>query len=86
MSQHTIRLFIKPGCPWCDEAQDWLEAHKIAHQVLDVIRDSAARTEMHRLTNQTKAPSIEVDGKLLADFGVDELVHWWRQNGFSPTV
>lgn len=79
----TIRLFIKPGCPWCDEAMDWLNARGIAYQKLDVIRDAAARAEMHELTGQTKAPSIDVDGEILADFGADELEAWWSQQGFG---
>lgn len=79
----TIRLFIKPGCPWCDEAMDWLDARRIKYQKLDVIGDAAARREMHDLTGQTKAPSIEVDGHILADFGADELAAWWKKMGFA---
>jgi glutaredoxin 3 len=86
MKPNSIRLFIKPGCPWCEEVQEWLEAHAVPHETLDVVRDSKARAEMHQLTGQSKAPSIDVDGTILADFGVDELVPWWRQHGFSPKV
>jgi monothiol glutaredoxin len=86
MKPNSIRLFIKPGCPWCEEVQDWLETHGVLHETLDVIRDPKARAEMHQLTGQSKAPSIDVDGTILADFGVDELVPWWRQHGFSPQV
>ncbi len=79
----TIRLFIKPGCPWCDEAIDWLNSRHIKHEELDVISDAAARREMHDLTGQTKAPCIEVDGHILADFGADELAVWWKKMGFA---
>ncbi len=77
-----VRLFIKPGCPWCDEAIDWLRSHGIRYATLDVIRDSSARAEMLELTGQTKAPSIDVDGEILADFGADELEVWWKKKGF----
>jgi glutaredoxin 3 len=83
MSPQNIRLFIKPGCPWCDEAIDWLAERKISYTTLDVNRDEAARREMRDLTGQTKAPSIEVDGEVLADFGADELEVWWKKKGFS---
>ena len=82
----SIRLFIKPGCPWCDEAIEWLDDHEIAHDKLDVIRDADARHEMLELTGQTKAPSIDVDGHILADFGADELEAWWKQMDFEPRV
>ena len=86
MKPHSIRLFIKPGCPWCDEATEWLDAHGITYEVLDVIRSAEARHEMRDLTGQTRAPSIDVDGHLLADFGADELEPWWRQMKFEPPV
>lgn len=73
-----VRLFIKPGCPWCSEATQWLDQHGVKYQTLDVIRDTAARAEMLKLTGQTKAPSIDVDGQILADFGADELAAWWK--------
>jgi glutaredoxin len=79
----TVRLFIKPFCPWCDEAIDWLDERKISYETLDVIADSAARSEMRELTGQTRAPSIEVDGHVLADFGADELEVWWRNLGYE---
>lgn len=47
--------------------------------MLDVIRDAAARAEMIELTRQTKAPCIDVDGHILADFGADELEAWWAK-------
>jgi glutaredoxin len=78
-----IRLFIKPGCPWCDEAIEWLTGHGISFVTLDVIRDAAARAEMLALTRQTKAPSIDVDDHILADFGADELEVWWKKMGFT---
>jgi glutaredoxin 3 len=83
MQPKSIRLFIKPGCPWCDEALEWLNARGIRYETLDVIRDATARREMHELTGQTKAPSIDVDGQILADFGADELEEWWKENNFQ---
>ncbi len=77
------RLFIKPGCPWCEEAIDWLDAHGIQHEILDVTHNPAARREMLDLTGQTKAPCIEVDGHVLADFGVNELEAWWKKMKFT---
>jgi len=79
----TIRLFIKPYCGWCHEAMDWLDERGLAYQKLDVTADAAARKEMAALSGQTLAPVIEVDGEILADFGVDELEEWWKKHGFT---
>ena len=78
MKPQNIRLFINPGCPWCDEVIEWLDARGIRYATLDVISDRRAWDEMRRLTGQTRAPSIDVDGNILADFGVDELEPWWE--------
>ena len=83
MKPETIRLFIKPSCGWCHEAIDWLEERGWQFEQLDVIGSPAARKEMFELTGQTLAPVIDVDGELLADFGVDELEAWWRKQGFD---
>jgi len=78
----NIRLFIKPGCPWCDEAIEWLDGHDIAYEQVDVINDPEARHEMIELTGQNKAPCIEVGDEILADFGADELEVWWKKMKF----
>jgi glutaredoxin len=75
----NVRLFIKPWCGWCHEAEDWLEERGIPYQVLDVTAEPAARQEMRDLSGQTKAPVIEVDGKVLADFDTDQLEKFWSQ-------
>jgi len=43
--------------------------------------NSAAMQEMVRLSGQSKAPTMDWDGEILADFGVDELLPFLRQHG-----
>jgi glutaredoxin 3 len=75
----NVRLFVKPWCGWCTEAEEWLEERGIPFQVLDVTAEAAARDEMRQLSGQTKAPVIEVDGKVLADFDTRQLETFWKQ-------
>ncbi|MBI3413886.1 MAG: glutaredoxin family protein [Verrucomicrobia bacterium] len=77
MNQSRIRLFIKPYCGWCDEAVEWLDERGIQYETLDVTRDVAARREMFELSGQTLAPTIDVDGEILADFDTDQLEKFW---------
>lgn len=74
-----IRLFIKPYCPWCHKARHWLEERGIPYQTLDVLADSKAMTEMVNLSGQTYAPVIDVGGRILADFGPEELAAFWEK-------
>jgi len=73
------RLFIKPYCPWCHKAMRWLDDHDIEYEKLDVIADDVAFEEMVRISGQELAPVIEVDGKILADFGPEELARFWEK-------
>jgi len=56
----------------------WLDEHDIVYEKIDVIADEAAFEEMVRLSGQELAPVIEVDGKVLADFGPEELAKFWK--------
>jgi glutaredoxin len=73
-----IRLFIKSYCPWCYKAMRWLDERGIQYEKLDVIADAKAMDEMVKLSGQTLAPVIEVNGKILADFGPEELEKFWK--------
>jgi glutaredoxin 3 len=74
-----IRLFIKPYCPWCYKAIGWLDDHGVKYETLDVIGDVEAYNEMVELSGQTLAPVIDVDGEILADFGLEELEKFWDE-------
>lgn len=67
-------LYTKRGCPWCAEAVEFLDAHGISYRLREVTSDPAAMDEMKRKSGQTKAPTLDWHGEVLADFGVDELV------------
>ncbi len=80
-----VRLFIKPWCPWCHRAERWLRQHRIPYERVDVLADTAAFEEMVRLSGQTLAPVIEVDGEILADFAPEQLAAFWEQLGRRQT-
>ncbi len=78
MNASPPRLFIKPHCPWCQRAEAWFQQRGIAYERLDVIADPQAFAEMERLSGQTFAPTLQVGGKVLADFGPEELEAFWK--------
>ena len=79
MKAKRIRLYIKPYCGWCDVAERWLAERGLEYERIDVIADESAFDEMIRLSGQTLAPVIEVDGKILADFGPEQLGDFWKK-------
>jgi glutaredoxin len=81
MSTPRPFLYVKPGCPWCDEAENYLKKQGIAYGKADVTSDPTALAEMKRLSGQTKAPTMRWDDEILADFGADELDVFLRERG-----
>jgi glutaredoxin 3 len=79
VNANKIRLFIKPYCGWCHKAMNWLDDHDVEYEVIDVISSNKAYAEMVQLSGQDLAPVIDVDGKILADFGPDELARFWKK-------
>jgi len=76
-------LYIKPGCPWCDEVVDYLARKKIEVRGVVVSGNREAMQEMIDLSGQSKAPTMDWHGHLLADFGVDELVPFLKKHGVA---
>ena len=72
-------LYIKPGCPWCDEVVAYLAKKKIAVKVMVVSGNREAMQEMIDLSGQSKAPTLDWHGEVLADFGVEELVPFLKE-------
>jgi glutaredoxin len=69
----TPTLYVKSGCPYCKAATDFLDGKGIEYQKVDVRDDPAAMEKLEKVSGQTKTPTLERDGKVLANFGVEEL-------------
>ena len=74
-------LYLKPGCPWCEEVVDYLAKKKIQVRKVIVSSNREAMQEMVDLSGQSKAPTMDWNGEVLADFGVDELIPFLKERG-----
>ncbi|MCS7048164.1 MAG: glutathione S-transferase N-terminal domain-containing protein [Verrucomicrobiae bacterium] len=68
-----IRLYTRPYCSWCVDAKQYLEQRGLKYEEVDVSRDPAALEEMIRISGQRFVPTIVVNGRVLANFSVDDL-------------
>jgi glutaredoxin 3 len=73
-------LYVKTGCPWCEEARNFLVGHGISHRELNVTEDRTAFDDMVRLSGQSKTPTLDWHGDVLADFGVKELAEFLHRH------
>ena len=66
-------LYIKQGCPWCIAAEEELQKLGVKYERREVRSNPAYFEEMKKLSGQTKAPVLQMDDRILADFGVEQL-------------
>jgi glutaredoxin len=83
MNQVIPTLYVKTGCSWCEEAIEFLEGHRIAFTKVVVSGDREAMQDLVDLSGQSMAPTMDWDGEVLADFGVDELIRFLRKKGLQ---
>lgn len=79
-----MKVYIKPGCPWCIAAVNWLDDEGYDYNKVDVISNADAFNEMRELSGQTLAPTMTYGSLLLADFGVPELEEFVEKHGIVP--
>ena len=66
-------LYVKAGCPWCIAAEEELQKLGVKYERREVRSNPAYFEEMKKLSGQSKAPVLQMDGRILADFGVEQL-------------
>jgi glutaredoxin len=74
-------LYIKPGCPWCEDVVAYLKKHEIDVETIIVSGNPEKMQEMIDLSGQSKAPTMNWHGTVLADFGVEELIPFLSKHG-----
>jgi glutaredoxin len=74
MQEDLPILYVKSGCPWCHEVVEFMDKNGVSYREQNVSESATAMNEMQKKSGQTKAPTLDWHGKILADFGVDELV------------
>ena len=73
MSTNPI-LYIKPGCPWCNEAQAFFGQHGVAVDVKDVLSNRGAMKRMFEVSSQSLTPTFEFKDFVVADFSTNEFI------------
>jgi glutaredoxin 3 len=71
-------LYVKTGCPYCQAATNYLDQHKIAYDQVEVRGSDSGMKKLQELSGQTKTPTMNWGGEILADFGTDQLEEFLR--------
>ena len=68
-----IIIYTKTGCPWCHAALEWLSKKEIPFEERNTTEHPEYMEEMQQATQQTKAPTLLIDGVWLPDAGVEDI-------------
>ena len=66
-------LYIKQGCPWCIAAEEEMQKLGVKYERREVRSNPAFFQEMQEISGQSKAPVLDIDGRILADFGPEQI-------------
>ncbi len=75
-----MKVYIKPGCPWCVDVVAYLKKEGYEFEEIDVIANRDMFDEMIAISGQSSAPTMTVGDLMLPDFGVDELKVFLAEN------
>lgn len=69
----NIILYTKTGCPWCLKMIDYLDSKGLKYEERNVSSNSRFFDEMEQKSGQTKAPTLDIDGYIIADADVEDV-------------
>ena len=77
-----IVAYLKPSCGWSNGVRAVFKKYDLPFDDRDVINNPDNYREMVEKSGQPLQPTVEVDGKMLADVSGDEVESWLIQNGY----
>ena len=70
---HRVTVYSAVWCPWCTKTKEWLKAHKVKFEVIDVDKDQKAAEELIEKSGQTGIPVTDIDGEIIVGYDVPRL-------------
>lgn len=69
----SVIVYTKTGCPWTTAVTAFLEANRIPFEERDILKNPAYRKEVEEKSGQSKSPTLDIDGLIVPDAGVEEV-------------
>lgn len=77
----SLIIYTKTGCGWCAEALQFLKENNIAFEEREVLGNEEYFKELEEKSGQMKTPTLDLDGKILANTDSVEIEKWLKENG-----
>lgn len=69
---NTPILYIKNGCPWCEEALSYFRTNNVQLETREVRSNKVFMEQMVKLSGQSKTPTLVLGDFIVADFDIGE--------------
>ncbi len=78
----NIILYTKKGCPWCKGVLDLFAERNVKFEEREVYSNKVYFDEMVTKSEQSKAPTLDIDGEILADSDKDQVAAHLKEKGY----
>ncbi len=69
----NVIVYTKTRCPWTPDVTAYLKSRGIPFEERDVIKNPEYRKEIEEKSGQSKSPTLDIDGVIVPDAGVEEV-------------
>jgi len=77
----SLIIYTKEGCPWCIDALAFLNKTGIEFEEREVRNNPSLMKELEQKSNQTKTPTLDLNGKILADTDAESIEVFLKEKG-----
>ncbi|MEO8341487.1 MAG: glutaredoxin family protein [Nitrospirota bacterium] len=77
----SITIYRKSGCPWSAAVMGFLDEMNIPYGVKNFTANPGYAEELRTKSAQCKSPTLELDGRILADASVEEVAEALERRG-----
>lgn len=77
----NLIVYTKTGCPWCRDVLDFLNEQQVVFEEREVRGNKVYFDEMIQKSGQTKAPTLDLMGEILADTDRDAVAVFLKGKG-----
>lgn len=76
-----ITLYRKAGCPWSAAVIGFLNELNVPFEIRNVTSQPQYAAEAEKKSGKCISPTLDIDGKILADASVEDVAELLEKNG-----
>jgi glutaredoxin len=79
----NVIVYRKSGCPWAAAVIGFLNELAIPFEIRNVSVNEAYAREVEQKSGKNISPTLDIDGKILADASVEDVAHHLEKLGWN---